>query len=468
MYRMGELGDCFLLRFNSEKQNANILIDCGTFRNSERSKERLKQVVADINSQLKGGRLDVVIGTHQHNDHLNGFAHEEAAFRSMNIDQVWLSWLDNPDDRLALKIGKDFNNFLQNLTQISCKLGAYDDSEMSLSNAKVKGVLGFYGIDTSEKQKSKSKSKQKPAVVPADGIKVLQSLGKKKPRYLNPGDVFNLPGFNNDTVKVYVLGPPKNEARLKDIRPDSSETYDPELGLVNSQAKRFIHAFDQRWSQKKDQDPDAVAYPFYEADSTDQKKFKGVENAYKGAAWRKIDCDWLRQAERLALWMNSYTNNTSLVVAFELVKAKKVLFFAADAQTGNWSSWKEIKWKKMPAGFNWLNLLEKTVFYKVGHHCSHNGTLVEGLNAMTHDELVAMIPVDTTDPNITKPDGWKMPATNLYANLKAKTKHRVLRMDKGFADDCRPLADPNKCPWKSQSLKVPVIRELYIEYTVQG
>lgn len=33
--------------------------------------------------------------------------------------------------------------------------------------------------------------------------------------------------------------------------------------------------------------------------------------------------------------LNNLTNNSSLVLAFELVKAKKVLLFVGDAQTGN-------------------------------------------------------------------------------------------------------------------------------------
>jgi hypothetical protein len=53
------------------------------------------------------------------------------------------------------------------------------------------------------------------------------------------------------------------------------------------------------------------------------------------AEWRRIDHDWLASAGQLALDLNSYTNNTSLVLAFELGPRGKVLLFAADAQRGN-------------------------------------------------------------------------------------------------------------------------------------
>jgi hypothetical protein len=206
-------------------------------------------------------------------------------------------------------------------------------------------------------------------------------------------------------------------------------------------------------------------YPFNEP-YTNSENFDGVWNSYykSSESWRKIDEDWLKQAERLALWLDSYTNNSSMVLAFELVKSGKVLLFVGDAQTGNWNSWKTIKWKKMPAGFDWKSLLQKTVLYKVGHHCSHNATLVEGLEAMIHEELVAMIPVDASDGNITKKNGWKMPAKNLYARLKEKTNNRVLRMDEGIVEKNKSATKTawNKLPFK------PKDKELYIEYEVHG
>jgi hypothetical protein len=51
---------------------------------------------------------------------------------------------------------------------------------------------------------------------------------------------------------------------------------------------------------------------------------------------------------------------------------------------------------------------------------------------MTHPELVALIPVDDSDPNLTKEyHPWRMPAENLYERLIEKTQGRVLRMDHG-------------------------------------
>jgi hypothetical protein len=99
-----------------------------------------------------------------------------------------------------------------------------------------------------------------------------------------------------------------------------------------------------------------------------------------------------------------------------------VLLFAADAQIGNWKSWSDIK------AFNVADLLHRTVFYKVGHHGSHNATLMEGgLEAMTNPNLVAAIPVDQNFANNSK--HWQMPAPPLYKRLQDKTKGRILRAD---------------------------------------
>jgi hypothetical protein len=53
-------------------------------------------------------------------------------------------------------------------------------------------------------------------------------------------------------------------------------------------------------------------------------------------SWRRIDADWLGVSSDLAIQLDSKTNNSSLVLAFEFVDNGRVLLFAADAQVGNW------------------------------------------------------------------------------------------------------------------------------------
>ena len=81
---------------------------------------------------------------------------------------------------------------------------------------------------------------------------------------------------------------------------------------------------------------------------------------------------------------------------------------------------------------------------------------------MKHADLVALIPVHKKDPNITKKNGWKMPATNLFKNLVASTSNRVLQMDDDNPASCDPKKEPAKSSWKKVNIK-PKITDFFIE-----
>jgi hypothetical protein len=449
MYKVGELGDCFLLRFKNGGEMSHVLIDCGSFRNSGKSIKRMNVIANDIKDKLSDAKLDIVVGTHQHNDHLSGFVHAQKTFEAMKPEQVWLSWLDDPNNSRATAIGTDYNNYLTQLRLINKRVHSLTNGAKKNKLAK---LMSFYGVDKSE---TNAKTDKLPPDLPKQAVSILRKLGKSKIKYLNPGEIFSLPGISEDVVKVYVLGPPISEDLLYDKNPSKSETFDPDLAFHNTQANKILSALNNLSKGNKNRDDEL--YPFDEP-YFDSKNFDAVWSSYYNTskAWRKIDYDWLNQAERLALWLDGFTNNSSLVLAFEMVKSKKVLLFVGDAQTGNWNSWKTIKWKKTPANFSWLTLMSNTVFYKTGHHGSHNSTLVEALKNMKHEELVAMIPVDKSDPNIKKKNGWKMPAKNLLKELKQSTQNRIMRMDDGIS---------KSTAWKKLPFK-PKVTKLYIEYEV--
>jgi len=123
--------------------------------------------------------------------------------------------------------------------------------------------------------------------------------------------------------------------------------------------------------------------------------------------------------------LQSATNNTSLVLAIEF-GGGDVLLFAGDAQVGNWLSWQNLKWPNMTGP----DLLARTVFYKVGHHGSHNATLREkGLEMMTKLRI-AVIPVDQ---KVAIKMRWgAMPLESLVAALSKQTERnngQTLRTD---------------------------------------
>lgn len=138
----------------------------------------------------------------------------------------------------------------------------------------------------------------------------------------------------------------------------------------------------------------------------------------------------------------SDTNNTSLALAFEWGEpgTGHVLLFAADAQVGNWLSWRDQQYgdKRLSAH----DLLARTLLYKVGHHGSHNSTVrrdpSDAASADPHgapfglelmNDIIAMIPVDYDAVRKEMPDPWKMPHEPLYRRLREKAQRRILRSD---------------------------------------
>ena len=82
-----------------------------------------------------------------------------------------------------------------------------------------------------------------------------------------------------------------------------------------------------------------MASPFF------QKHYGDAAPRGEDGAWRRIDFDWLARPANLALRAGDYTNNVSLVLAFDHPESDKMLLFPGDAQVGNWLSWHTIeKW----------------------------------------------------------------------------------------------------------------------------
>jgi hypothetical protein len=182
-----------------------------------------------------------------------------------------------------------------------------------------------------------------------------------------------------------------------------------------------------------------------------------------GPGWRRIDEDWLNAASQLALALDNDTNNTSLVLAFELSDGQ-VLLFPGDAQAGNWLSWGNVRWLEGEHARSGRELLRQVVVYKVGHHGSHNATLAaQGLELMERDELVVLLPVDELQAQRKR---WAMPFGPLYERLLAKTKGRVLRADQGVP--VRPAGMPER-QWQQFLQRVrtdPSDEQLWLELTV--
>ncbi len=455
MYRQG-LGDCFLVAFATQDPNAPyyLLIDCGVILGTQDASTTMDRVVRDVHDAT-GGTLHLLVVTHEHWDHVSGFLQASAAFKSLQIEQVWFAWTEDPKDALAQKLRQNFDKELGLLRNAVAR--AVD----SRSVEHIANLLGFFGLSPNFAHAA-SASDTRAAMQAA------AKLGQTTPQYHLPGTgPLPLPGSQGESlanaVRIYILGPPHDEKELRRINPTKSgkEVYTERSALTQRTA--FLSALqDPAQSSEAEQDVQRLSFPFdsmLQVPTSEAKTIPffrdnyGFEHRAKPlvkkqtaqgqppghrSAWRRIDDDWLGLAGDLALKLDSYTNNTSLVLAIELVSTGKVLLFAADAQVGNWLSWDQYRWQTTDSNGHKQeirigDLLNRTVLYKVGHHGSHNatvrglGTELKGLELMNHPELVAMIPVDHAMAVVK---GWdKMPFEPLLRRLEEKTGHRLMRVD---------------------------------------
>ena len=435
MYRSG-LGDCFLVTFDPGGKNIHMLIDCGSL-GAKTTGVKLADVVADIR-KTTNDHLHLLIATHEHQDHVCGFRNCMAEFKQITVDRVWLAWTENPKDENAKKIVKYKNDLGAALAATARALTdpKRADSKSAELGAAIQSILGFAGD---------------PQALGADGLAktideamtfVRTGFGKEA-LYKSPGGAAIkedwLPGF-----RFYVLGPPTSKASLSDLGDHESENLYHVTAGLHIGAEGDGAGYEERESQMPFDSRQRLKENHLLAAAADKIYSRSDET------WRRIDGDWLHAAADLALQLDSMTNNTSLALAIERISDGRVLLFPADAQQGNWLSWHApgMKWtyqegsttKEKTAG----QLLAQTVFYKVGHHSSHNATAkAKGLELMSReDELVAFIPVDRAVALGRNPkDSWQMPARPLYRCLLEKCQGRVVRSDLGLADDAKNAAD---------------------------
>jgi len=462
MYRQG-LGDCFLLAFAGESRSTPcyVLVDCGAHFAQPGGRETMARVIDDL-IECTGGRIDIVVATHEHTDHLSAFKH--SARRLLNgdlkIGQLWLAWTERDDDEIARQLRGERVNAKEAIEAAIERLkeGVKADEAPSLMlSARLAAATQFFAIDDREDDDTIPTLASRLGL--ADPEKVtgnelalaLLKATAKEVRFLTPGNV-SVPIPGSPTARAYVLGPPRDMSLLRKFDPsrgDRHETFlTSAIGLA-SFATAAVHTVDNDLAARERAefcfpfDTRLRLNPFVETEadklSPEQRKFFDQFYGSKDA-WRRIDRDWLFAAGELALHLDRHTNNTSLALAFELGEPGEgpVLLFPADAQVGNWLSWQGLTWKLAGREIGIADLLRRTAVYKVGHHASHNATLARdetgaeyGLR-LVQDGVVALIPVDQAAAE--KLPGWEMPYENLYEFLKQKTRGNILRSDDADRD----------------------------------
>jgi hypothetical protein len=343
-YNVG-FGDCFLLTFSyANDRDRNVLIDFGSTKRSGFAPARGMLAIADQIKQDCGNKLDMVVATHRHKDHISGFAGRTGAvIKSLEPELVVQPWTEDPTlDPDAEAPGRSGGSGLR-ARGLVARL-----SDMQALAAEV----------LAEVPRLKA-SPEVPDVLAAEieflgetnlenaaAVRNLRSMGKRKPVFASFGTKLPiddlLPG-----VKIDVIGPPtlvQSKAVARQRETDENEFWQlrARAGSGNASARR--------------------ARLFRDAVATGPMP--------QEARWVIPRIDAMHANEMLAIVrrLDDALNNTSLILLFEVLG--EVLVFPGDAQIENWSySLFEARNKRAIR-----NRLKRAAFYKVGHHGSLNAT----------------------------------------------------------------------------------------------
>lgn len=498
MYRQGH-GDCFLLAFPREGGGdpVYVLIDCGYKPGSQKflHDKSIGDIVDHI-GEATDHRLDLVIITHEHQDHVNGiWKKQNPYFQNFTIQEAWFAWTEDPDDALANQLREDHRDQLLALLEARKQLAmAVGDDDTAVR--RLDDLLSLEVGDTDNGSEAemfaaasdpeKSRNKQSMKLVKDKAAK------KRGVRFFSPGGE-PAAVHGSQGVRAFVLGPPRKEDLLTDEDPVGDEAFPEDdsdghgltfAAAVMSQADGAeqntspfrpsyqIPREDAMLYRARDKDEaDALFFEQYYGEDPDDDDVDGRE-ASRNAPWRRIDSEWLFSAERFALKLNRGINNTSLVLAFELPQTRKVLLFVGDAQRGNWKSWAAPTWQDGPTSVTARDLLARTVLYKVGHHGSHNATLAGttdddyanlswmGLTGAA-GEFTSMITAVNEWAMTKNNPPWRHPLPSIRKALVEKSHGRV------FQSDTEPEKpeDVSDADWE-KFLARTTIDELYFEYVI--
>ena len=435
MYRPGT-GDFFLLLFKTgEKVTYKMLIDCGCIN---AGKDTFTPYLEDL-KKTTGGKIDVLVVTHEHADHINGFKIASDYFRdNIKFKKVWFAWTESKDDPVAGKYRKTNMAVKSAIAGVANKMNGlvkdkyYEKQFRGSSNEKLMTNAQHHFIASlTELHELNTLSAAGNNNTMEDFLKENNVIDKStEVNFYHPGETISgEPGAKG--IRFYILGPPKDPVYLgKEEKTDDTYQKREKPGSIDF---AFINAF------AAEGDLESPVLPFkstYELTDTRDPLIR----KYKEHNWRSIDNDWMYAAGSIALRFEKSINNTSLVFAIQFEESERILLFPGDAEYGNWASWHDgLTWDINKGGkkkkVNARYILKNVVFYKVGHHLSQNGTAKSmGFELMLNPDMAAMASLDYK--KISKVWLNTMPNDELGASLLKRTKGKFF-----FAGDTSVILD---------------------------
>jgi hypothetical protein len=352
-------GDCFLFTFHYRGRTGDrhMLIDFGSTQHPPNARAGLKKAIANDIAAVVGKPLHVLVATHRHADHINGFALSAAGkgtgaiIAGLEPQLVVQPWTERADAPRQFK-GKgpklmDTNAALRQSLGNMAMVAQNSLREAGHLPAAVARAVRFIATDGVEN---------------LSAIKNLARMGEKtKAAYVQYGS--KLPAIRTllPGVTISVLGPPTITQKADVLKQNPRNT------------REYWH-FTSFWRLRASTSqlaatvgtlfPDAPVFASHEIPIENRWFVRRVKTLRGG------------QLLRIVRAMDDALNNTSVILLIEA--GKKKMLFPGDAQWENW----ELALKKDGRRLRGVDV------YKVGHHGSLNATpktLWEGFKKRSTD-----------------------------------------------------------------------------------